>query len=139
VEDNAIKILRELAHSKNPTHRDSTETKGAAPTTGKECCSFIVWNLQTCLLFQRLECPHCGNQDQDALDYFTNDDGRYRLYVCERCKGYLKAIDLRQTESEVLLPLERLLTLQFDMQAQEQGYSPRGEVDTDGKEEGQSG
>jgi len=75
-------------------------------------------------LFQRLECPYCGTQDQNALAYFTSDEGPYRLYVCEQCKRYLKAIDLRQAKSDVLLPLERLYTLDIDRQAQEQGYSP---------------
>ena len=75
-------------------------------------------------LFQRLECPYCGTHDQDALAYFTDDEGLYRLYVCERCKRYLKTIDLRQAKSEVLLPLERLFTFNIDAQAQEYGYSP---------------
>ncbi len=74
-------------------------------------------------LFQRLECPYCGTQDQNALAYFTDDRELYRLYVCERCRYYLKAIDLRQAESEVLLPLERWLTLDMDAQAQKDGYS----------------
>ena len=73
-------------------------------------------------LFQRLECPYCGSKDQDALAYFTDDEGLYRLYVCEQCKRYLKAVDLRQAKSEVLLPLERLLTLDIDAQAKEYGY-----------------
>jgi FdhE protein len=73
-------------------------------------------------LFQRLQCPYCGTQDQNALAYFSSDEGLYRLYVCEKCKRYLKAIDLRQTEAEILLPLERLYTLDINRQAQEQGY-----------------
>jgi FdhE protein len=75
-------------------------------------------------LFQRLECPYCGNQEQNALAYFTDDEGLYRLYICEKCKRYLKAIDLRQAKSEVLLPLERLITFGLDAQAREYGYSP---------------
>ena len=75
-------------------------------------------------LFQRLECPYCGTQDQNDLAYFTDDKSIYRFYVCEQCKRYLKVIDLRQTESEILLPLERLSTLDIDRQAQEQGYNP---------------
>ena len=75
-------------------------------------------------LFKRFGCPYCGTQDQDAQAYFTDDKGLYRLYVCERCRSYLKAIDLRQTESEVCLPLERILTLDMDIQAQKDGYSP---------------
>jgi FdhE protein len=74
--------------------------------------------------FQRLQCPYCGTQNQDDLAYFTNDKGLYRLHVCERCRSYLKTIDLRQTEHEVLLPLERYLTLDIDAQAHQDGYRP---------------
>ncbi len=75
-------------------------------------------------LFQRLECPYCGNKDHAALSYFTDDKALYRLYVCEKCRTYLKAIDLRCTELEILLPLECAMTLDMDRQAQEQGYKP---------------
>ncbi len=77
-------------------------------------------------LFQRLQCPYCGTTDQNTLSYFTDDEGLYRLYVCEQCKHYLKIIDLRQAKSGVLIPLERLLTLDMDKQAREHGYSPLG-------------
>ena len=75
-------------------------------------------------LFQRLECPYCRNKDQSALSYFTDDEGLYRLYLCDQCKHYLKTVDLRKAKSEVLIPLERVLTLDIDRQAQEYGYSP---------------
>ncbi|MFC1992375.1 formate dehydrogenase accessory protein FdhE [Chloroflexota bacterium] len=84
-------------------------------------------------LFQRLECPYCGNKDQSALAYFTDDKGLYRLYVCEQCKRYLKAIDLRQSKPEVVIPRERLSTLSIDMQAQEYGYSPWDKATSDQK------
>lgn len=74
-------------------------------------------------LFQRLECPYCGTQEQNALAFFTDDEEIYRLYVCERCKSYLKGIDLRKAKTEVLLPLERFYTLDLDSQAKEYGYS----------------
>lgn len=76
-------------------------------------------------VFQRLDCPFCRNQDQNKLGYLTDDSGLYRLYVCEKCRRYLKAIDLRVAKEEVLLPLERLLTLDLDRQAKEQGYLDR--------------
>ena len=75
-------------------------------------------------LFQRLECPYCGNQEQSTLSFFTDDTELYRLYVCEECKCYLKAIDLRKTDEEVPLPLERFYTIDLDSQAKERGYSP---------------
>jgi FdhE protein len=75
-------------------------------------------------LFQRLQCPYCNTDNQKDLSYFTDDEGIYRLYVCEQCHKYIKAIDLRAAKPEVLLPLERLLTLDMDRQAQEKGYLP---------------
>ncbi|MDD4860198.1 MAG: formate dehydrogenase accessory protein FdhE [Dehalococcoidales bacterium] len=75
-------------------------------------------------LFQRLECPVCGNQDQKTLAYFTGEGDNYRVYVCEKCKRYLKAIDLRQAQVDILLPLERLITTDLDVQAQAMGYIP---------------
>ena len=81
-------------------------------------------------LFQRMKCPYCGTEDQNALAYFTDDEGRYRLYVCEQCRQYIKTIDLRLTESEIQLPLERLFTLSIDAQAQEQGYKAGRRITT---------
>jgi FdhE protein len=73
-------------------------------------------------LFQRLECPYCGTKDQNQLSFFTDDEQLYRLYVCEHCKHYLKAIDLRKAKTEVLMPLERFYTVDLDSQARERGY-----------------
>jgi FdhE protein len=73
-------------------------------------------------LFQRLQCPYCGTQNQKSLSYFTDEQGLYRLYTCSECQSYIKAVDLRKTTSEVLLPLERMLTAHIDRQAVEAGY-----------------
>jgi FdhE protein len=85
------------------------------------------WLLCSCCdaqwLFQRLECPYCGNKNQTSLSYFT-DDGLYRLYVCDECRLYLKTIDLRNTAEEVSLPLARLITFSMDQQGLEMGYRP---------------
>jgi FdhE protein len=72
--------------------------------------------------FYRLACPYCGNQEHDKLAFFTDDKGLYRLYVCEKCRRYIKGVDLRKTEEEVLIPLERVYTLDMDRQAVEQNY-----------------
>lgn len=73
-------------------------------------------------LFRRLECPHCGNNKQNDLAYFTDDSGQYRLYTCKVCRVYLKAIDLRHAPADTLMPLERVLTLDMDRQGQEKGF-----------------
>ena len=77
-------------------------------------------------LFLRLVCPYCGTQNQDALAYFTDEEESYlyRLYICEQCRTYIKAVDLRRSEADVLLSLERMMTLDMDRQAQEKGYRP---------------
>ena len=82
----------------------------------------LCWRCDTEWLFQRLECPYCGTQEPDTLAFFTDDKELYRLYVCESCKCYLKAVDLRKIEAEVLLPLERFYTIDLDRQAIEKGY-----------------
>ncbi|MEA3298425.1 MAG: formate dehydrogenase accessory protein FdhE [Chloroflexota bacterium] len=75
-------------------------------------------------LFQRLECPFCGNKEQDSLSYMTDDKEKYRVYTCDKCHKYIKAIDLRQAKEEVLFPIERLLALDLDSQASTAGYNP---------------
>jgi len=77
-------------------------------------------------LYQRLECPYCRSHDQKNLSYFSDEGEVYRLYVCDKCKHYLKTIDLRKAKSGVELTLERLLTYEMDVQAQEDGYLPIG-------------
>lgn len=75
-------------------------------------------------LYKRLECPSCGTEDISDLSYYLSDDKVYRLYVCEKCKHYLKAIDLRETTKDPVIPVERVVTLDMDMAAQENGYLP---------------
>jgi formate dehydrogenase accessory protein FdhE len=73
-------------------------------------------------LFQRIQCPYCDTYDHDALGHFIDESGLYRLYICRRCQSYLKAVDLRHTDSDVFLPLERMLTIDLDRQGKELGY-----------------
>jgi FdhE protein len=73
--------------------------------------------------FFRIACPYCDNRDQKSLACYIDEKGTYRLYVCEMCHRYIKTIDERKAESEVLLPLERVLTLDMDRQAYESNYT----------------
>lgn len=79
-------------------------------------------------LFNRMECPFCRTNDQNSLSFLSDDAYVYRLYLCEQCKCYLKTIDLRKTDNEVLLPLERIQTLDLDAQAKDRGYHACGTV-----------
>ena len=73
-------------------------------------------------LFKRMQCPYCDNAVGTSLSFLGSDDGLYRLYLCEQCKSYLKAIDLRKTTRDVVIAVESLTTVSMDSQAQEKGY-----------------
>jgi FdhE protein len=73
-------------------------------------------------LYKRLQCPFCDNTDHTKLLYYPSEDEVYRLYVCQVCKHYLKAIDLRKATHRVVLTVEPLLTVAMDLAAREQGY-----------------
>ena len=70
--------------------------------------------------FRRTACPFCENEE--GVVYYPSEDGVYRLYVCPKCRRYLKTKDLRRTDSELILPLERVITVDLDLTAQEEGY-----------------
>jgi len=82
----------------------------------------LCWRCDAEWLFYRLQCPYCGNRNQNSLAYFTDEKGMYRLYVCEECHTYIKAVDSKHTTMKLLLPAERLLTLDMDVEAWEKGY-----------------
>jgi len=78
--------------------------------------------------FNRLKCPFCENADHEKLRYFyTEKEGKaYRVDVCEKCKRYIKTIDVNEVGEEVVLPLEDIALLHLDILAQKEGYSKEG-------------
>jgi len=85
---------------------------GARSLLCSRCSS--VWR------YNRIGCPFCENIDEQI--YYLSEDGRYRLYVCDECKRYIKTIDLRMAGDEVCLPVENIITIAMDIAAQEKGY-----------------
>ncbi len=75
--------------------------------------------------YRRTSCPFCGNDTPEQYQYVPSEDGIYRLYLCDRCRRYLKVIDLRELVEEPLLPVERILTLPMDLAARQEGYGVR--------------
>jgi FdhE protein len=73
-------------------------------------------------IYRRVGCPFCGTTSNAKLAYYPSEDNVYRLYVCQECKHYLKAIDLRETTRKVLLPAERVTTVAMDAAARQEGY-----------------
>lgn len=77
----------------------------------------IVWP------YPRIKCPFCGNEEQQTLAFFTvEDDDRYKVDVCNKCKRYIKIIDFRESKTEANLEVEDITTLHLDILANEEGY-----------------
>lgn len=72
--------------------------------------------------YKRGECTFCGNSDRETFAYYVGDEEVYRLYVCEKCKRYLKVVDGRQTTRKPMLPLQRIITMGMDVSARQEGY-----------------
>lgn len=73
-------------------------------------------------LYIRVRCPFCDTSEPNKLSYYPSKDDVYRVYVCENCQRYLKAVDLRRARRRVLFPVERITTVDLDLAAREEGY-----------------
>jgi FdhE protein len=72
---------------------------------------------------QRLACPYCGNDDFRSLQTLTIDgEKRFRISVCELCKGYLKVGNAFDPPPAELLVLDDVASLHLDVVAIERGY-----------------
>jgi FdhE protein len=70
--------------------------------------------------FQRLGCPYCLTGESQ---FFTVEgEEKYRVYFCENCRGYLKLIDEKKSDSEVNLFWEDINTVYLDILALQEGY-----------------
>ena len=73
--------------------------------------------------YRRIKCPFCGNEEQQTLAYFTiEEDGRYRVDVCNECKRYIKIVDFRDSKERANMDVEDIATLHLDMLANDEGY-----------------
>jgi FdhE protein len=72
---------------------------------------------------QRLFCPYCRNDDYRSLQSLAVDgEKRFRIAVCERCKGYLKVGNAFDPPPPELLALDDVASLHLDVAAIERGY-----------------
>jgi len=72
---------------------------------------------------KRLECPFCGNDDQKKLRFFYDKEDRtHRVEVCDVCRTYLKSVDTRDMEKDVVLFVENLATIHLDLVARREGF-----------------
>ncbi len=72
---------------------------------------------------KRMYCPFCENADHETLQYYSIDDEEeYRVDVCEKCKKYIKTIDIKKTTRTIYAPLEIRSTPYIDIKFEEMGY-----------------
>jgi FdhE protein len=67
-------------------------------------------------------CPFCDNSGPGALTSFTSRDRHYRVDGCNRCRKYLKSVDVRAAGRPVLPAVDGIATLPLDAAAIQQGY-----------------
>jgi FdhE protein len=72
--------------------------------------------------YLRVVCPSCGEQQFDALPVYTADQFEYiRIEACDRCRSYLKTIDL--TKDGLAVPLvDDIASVSLDLWARDRGY-----------------
>ncbi len=82
-------------------------------------CSFCWHEWET----NRLYCSFCNNSDSTTLGYVAleNEKG-IRADYCDKCKKYIKTIDLREYRQNIYLPLELIASIPFDMKMTEEGF-----------------
>lgn len=81
---------------------------------------FLCW---TEWIVPRIGCVYCGNNFQGMLKYFYADGNKaYRSDVCDVCKKYIKTIDERTLNREVIMELEDNITYHLDTLAINEGY-----------------
>lgn len=74
--------------------------------------------------FRRIKCPFCGNEEQHSLAYFAVEgEESHRVDVCNKCRRYIKIIELSKSSEDVNLDVEDIATLHLDMLAYEEGYN----------------
>ena len=72
---------------------------------------------------KRMACPFCNNKDSEKLRYYPAGEKKtHRVYVCDACLRYLKAVDLRATGVDIVLMAEPVLRWSLDKAAREKGY-----------------
>ena len=91
------------------------EGHGAKRTLLCSLC-FTEWD------YRRILCPHCGEQQFEALPVYTAEQFEYvRIEACTRCQRYIKTIDLTKNGLAVP-PVDDIASVSLDLWAREQGY-----------------
>jgi FdhE protein len=71
--------------------------------------------------FEPRTCPHClATEGQRA---FSALEGRYQVTACDKCRRYLKALDVKRAGRPLILAVDTVATLALDQAIAAQGYA----------------
>lgn len=84
-------------------------------------CSFCWHEYKT----KKSVCPFCKNDDQQTLGHISLDTEKgIRADYCNKCKKYIKTINLKEYRKDIYLPLELISSMPFDMKMNQEGFKP---------------
>jgi len=73
--------------------------------------------------FRRVVCPNCGEQDNDRLPVYTAAEiDHVRVEACDRCKIYIKSVDLTR-DGHAVPVVDELATVALNVWAETHGYA----------------
>ncbi|MGE5418366.1 MAG: formate dehydrogenase accessory protein FdhE [Acidobacteriota bacterium] len=79
-----------------------------------------------------LSCIYCGNTEPKTVRYFVIEgDDANQVFVCDKCRGYLKTFDERKGSSKVDMFIAGIETVHLDLIAEEEGYSNKVSIERD--------
>lgn len=78
-------------------------------------------------IYRYLVCTWCGNEEHRSFRYFeVAEITGYEVYVCEKCRGYLKTYNEKKGTGHDDWPLEDVKTIILDMLAFREGFTRPG-------------
>jgi FdhE protein len=73
--------------------------------------------------FRRVVCPNCGEQDKDWLPIYTAAEFEHvRVDACDRCKTYVKSVDLTR-DGRAVPVVDELASVALNVWAETHGYT----------------
>jgi FdhE protein len=86
------------------------------------------------------QCAHCGTSDSTMLHYLATEgeEGKYRIDLCDRCRGAMKGVTTFTATPPELLLIEDTALLHLLHDAQARGYTTHPAIDDDRTSDGSS-
>ena len=118
-----IKKTTALENGRCPICKSAPAISIISKKTGSRSlvCSFCWHEYKT----RKSTCPFCKNEDANTLAYISLDTEKgIKADYCERCKKYIKTINLKEYRKDIYLPFELIASIPFDMKMNKDGYQP---------------